>query len=280
MLKLIFMVLLLGLNSALAAAPVAMVTDLQGSVTRDGQPLALLAELDAGAQLQLAADSQLTLVLYRSGEEFRLQGAGQASLTESAVLLDGKPLAGAALLLSAEGAKLSSAQLSQAAILMRSAVQKDRLIELSYPVSSVILEPRPVFSWRIQGDSEKAYSYRLEVLSEKGKSLFVGSSDIGRLRLPKGVELPRGERLTWELEAKKDGKMTLASADFRIASDELVDRVDQLSAQVGEDFARRVMFARFLQANSLKHDAANYWKGLAEEHPERQELRAQIKSGN
>jgi hypothetical protein len=251
-----------------------MVTDVQGGVTAAGQPLTLLAELTEGTPIDLPADGAAKLVFYANGKEFVLPGGSQAKLTADAVEINGQPLAGETLLLSAEGAGLSSVRMSQAAVLMRKAARQGQPVEQTYPVASKILEPRPIFTWRVHGESEKAYSYRLEILSEKGKSLFVGSSDIGRFRLPKGVELPKGERLTWELEAKKGEEMIFSSADFSIATDEQADRIDQLSAQWGTDFSRRVMLARYLEANGFQHDAQNSWRLLALEHPELDALRA------
>lgn len=273
----VLMVLLLVMPGLWAAPPVAMVTDLAGELSLSGQPVVLLEELGPGVELDLAADSRLTLVLYATGQEYRLEGPSKVQLSEQQVLVNGTPSAGAELLLSAEGARLSSANLSQAAILMRATAPAERLVDLTYPAWSNILEPRPVFSWRVQGEGEKAYSYRLEILSEKGKSLFVGNSDIGRFRLPKAVELPKGERLTWELEAKKGDEMVFASADFRIATDAEVQRVDQLGAQIGEDFGRRVLFARYLEANGFKHDAEHYWQMLSAQHPDVDVLREKVK---
>ncbi|QFY90422.1 hypothetical protein D5125_13545 [Magnetovirga frankeli] len=266
----------LGLNPALAEAPVAMVTDVQGDVRLAGQPVNLLAELSAGSTLDLAADASLKLVFYRSGKEFDLPGGVQAVLVEEQVQVDGQPLAGEALLLSSEGAMLSSAQLSQAAVLMRKAMPQEQVIELTYPVASTILEPRPIFSWRVHGQSEKDFSYRLEILSEQGKSLFIGNSDIGRFRLPKDVELPQGERLTWELEAKQGEDMIFSTADFSIATNQQADRVDQISAELGEDFARRLTFARYLEANGFRHDALNSWRKLSAQRPDSEALRAKV----
>jgi hypothetical protein len=270
-------ILFLLINPAWAATPTAMVTDLQGAVSVAGEPVTLLMELNAGAAIHMPAESRLKLVMYPNGKEFTLQGEALALLTETGIQVNGQPLSGEALLLSAEGAKLSSSQLSQAAILMRSTPQNDKPIRLVFPVATRILEPRPVFSWRILGESEKAYSYRLEILSEQGKSLFVGRSDIGRFRLPKGIELPKSERLTWELEARRGEEMIFSSADFSIASDAQVARVDDLSAQLNNDFGRRIMFARYLEANGFQHDADNYWRTLAKEYPDLDVLQAKLR---
>lgn len=261
-------IILLLSGQMLLAAPLAMVTDLVGEPKIKGQPLALLAELDEGTAIELAPEARLTLVYYASGEEFKAQGPLKLVLKGAAPEGNGQPLQGQALMAAAESSRLAAANHSQAAIIMRAPAQATKELVLQYPAWSSILEPQPIFSWKTPGGDDRAYSYRLELLNDKGKVLFSGRSDIGRLRLPKNLELPRGERLTWELEAKRGDEMLFGRADFQIADEATVARLDQIGKDLGADFGHRLVFHRYLKANGFKHAADELWQSLITERPE------------
>lgn len=260
--------LLLSSQALLAGAPIAMVTNLSGELKTKDQPIALLAELNEGTAVELQEHASLTLVYYQSGQEFKAQGPLQLLLKNEAPEANGKPLEGANLMQAAQSTKLAAAGHSQAAVIMRSPSTGPKDIELLYPAWSSILEPSPIFSWKIPSGQDKAYSYHLEILDNKGKVLFQGQSDIGRLRLPKTLELPRGERLTWELEAKRGQETLFGRADFQIADEALEQQTDNLSKELGQDFGRRIIFWRYLKANNFNHAANELWQGLVAERPE------------
>lgn len=261
---------LLCFSQGLFASPVAMVTEAQGTLNTDGQPLALLAELNENAQIELADGSQLTLVYYEAGQEYSAQGPLTLTLKKNAPEANGKPLNGTDLLAAADGIKLATAEHSQMAVNMRSvaAQSPSNGLILQYPVWSSVLEPAPIFSWKMANGQDKEYSYRLEVINEKGKVVYTGQSDIGRLRLPKDLELPKGERLTWELEAKKGNDILSSSAEFQIADDATVTRIDQLAKDLGQDFGRRLVFLRYLKTTGFRHAADELWENLVNERPE------------
>lgn len=262
-------ILLLLSSQGLLAAPLAMVTDLNGGPQAKGQPLALLAELDEGTIIELPPEARLTLVYYTSGEEFKAQGPLTLTLNATAPEGNGRPLQGQALMAAADSTRLATADHSQAAIIMRSATAPtENALILQYPAWSTILEPKPIFSWKTSSGQDKAYSYRLELLDHKGKVLFSGQSDIGRLRLPKDLELPKGERLSWELEAKRGKEMLFGRADFQIADDATLAKLDQISKQLNSDFGHRLLFFRYLKANGFKHSADELWQSLVAERPE------------
>src|SRR4051812_2767059 len=67
------------------AAPVAMVTDLQGQavVHRGGgsRPVDILGELEAGDELALPGGARVVVTYLRSGEEFTASGPGRMSVS-------------------------------------------------------------------------------------------------------------------------------------------------------------------------------------------------------
>lgn len=255
-------------SQGLLAAPVAMVTDVQGTLEIKGQPLALLAELDENTEIDLPPESQLTLVYYASGQEYKASGPLKLALKQDAPQGDGQALAGVTLMAAAESTRLAAADHSQAAVIMRAPAKTTSELILQYPAWSNILEPAPIFSWKTASGQDKDYSYQLEILDNKGKVLFTGQSDIGRLRLPKDLELPKGERLSWELEAKSGEQILFGRADFQIAEDTKVAQVDQMAKDLGQDFGRRLIFVRYLKANGFQHAADELWQNLVSERPE------------
>jgi hypothetical protein len=203
------------------------------------------------------------------------------ALRENGPFIDDKAIAGEALLLSTEGTQLANRKLAQAAIVMRKSKSPDTqpTLNLIYPADTIILEARPYFEWQL-ADEPSVEAYRLEILSDKGKVLYSTHTNKPRLRLPKDVVLPRGERLTWELEAKHEGKMTFASADFALATEKQAKRVEEMRAQAGTDFARLVLLAQFLEANNLAVEAHDYWCKLAKLRPDSPVLKNKANKNN
>ena len=69
---------LVGLPAAVYGAGVAMVTDLQGKATTSvdgrGRDITILAEIDAGAQFQLAPGATLVALYLDAGDEYVFNG--------------------------------------------------------------------------------------------------------------------------------------------------------------------------------------------------------------
>ena len=84
-------------------APLALVTDSVGQVQRVGSgALQLLEELPAGTLLDLAPQARATLVYLKSGEEYAITGPARVELQVEAPVVDGRPMAGKALLIAAD----------------------------------------------------------------------------------------------------------------------------------------------------------------------------------
>ncbi len=259
-----------------AAQPLGMFTDIpENGVHANGAPAVLLGEFQSGDKLSLAKNAKATLVYYANGKEYILTGPSEVALNDEGPTVNGKVIAGEILLLSSEGAQLVSSELAQAAIVMRRINASKPKLSLTYPVKTRILEARPYFEWQVDDEAKDA-AYRLEILSDKGKVLFTAHTDKPRLRLPKEVVLPRGERLTWELEAEQEGGKSFASADFALVTEEVVERVGQLRAQAGTDFARLVLLSRYLESQHLNAEARDYWQKLAKMRPDNIALKEKI----
>ncbi len=249
---------------AAAAPPVAMVTDMAGEPTADGKAVQLLAELPEGSVVTLSAGDTLTLVYFSSGEEFSLKGKVKGELKHDAVYVSGKRLSGENVLAASAATNLSTTGLSQAAIIMRAPEAPDNPLKLVYPTRSMILESQPLFVWSL---AESGYQYRLEIISEDGRSLYVNETSDTQIKLPGSIRIPRGELLTWEIEARRGVQTLYASADFSVIAAETAAQVEQQRPKQGAGFSRQLLFARYLESLGLRSEAQQYWNKLSALRP-------------
>lgn len=249
-------------------APLAMVTDVQGSPSLKGQPLALMTELEENDLVELPEGSQITLVYYEAGEEYNLKGPLSLSIKREAPEVDGKPLSGTALLPRDAGTRLLVADYSPASYSMRSSSPSPQPLRLLQPAWSIVLKPSPLFVWELANGNDSGFSYRLKVRNDQNQVFFSGQSDTRQVRLPEGLLLPRGERLTWELEARRGHEVFVGSAQFLIADEATAAKVEEITRALGQDFKRRLVLLRFLRVNKFQQAADELWQRLVSERPE------------
>lgn len=274
-LKIIIMLLLAVMAwPVMGGVPVAMVTDVSGNAKVDGKVVQLLAELPEDSVLELSSGEMLTLIYFSTGEEFSLNGRLKAVVKKDALYVSGKRLQGESVLAATESVNLSPTGLSQAAIVMRAPTAPDNPLKLRYPFGSKILEQDPTLKWEMK---EKGYHYRVEILAEDGRSLYVAETNNTELKLPEKIRLPREELLTWEIEAKRGVQRLFAFADFQVASLDIANRVEQQRASLGEDFSRQLLFAKYLERMGLNHEAYIYWKKLSSLRPDDPVLKSKLK---
>jgi len=270
--KNLYLLFFLILPSIVFAAPVAMVMDLQGTVTANDKPVALLAELDVNTALVVANQSSVTLVYLNTGQEYVLTGPKQATLKEQNLLIAGKTVEGKTLLASAEG--LASGNYSQAAIVMRSGKPKQKKLAIYSPASTGILETNPTLIWQNMG---KGFQYHIEVLSENGDSLFETETSQTSIAVPDNVSLPRKELLNWEVEANRGSITYYNMADFFIASIEDGKQIEAARPAKNDKFARQILFAWMLENKGITHEAQKYWQMLAKQRPNDKVIQSKLK---
>jgi hypothetical protein len=240
------------------AQAVVMVTGVQGRVTdaRDAE-VEVLRELETGTRLTLADGARLMVVHLISGAEYDLTGPAVLEIGAEAMKLDGQAIEGRVLLASVAAQNTSG--YAQAAVVMRAPQADAQAIRMRYPVESRIVETRPEFTWEPLGPG---FDYRFELLDQQGASLFLTETAQTLVVLPDTIELPRGELLTWELEARRGAQLEYASAEFMVASRDEFARLEAGSPGVDASRATRIAHARLLEQLGYRHAAEAAWQGL------------------
>ncbi|HZM44346.1 MAG TPA: hypothetical protein VFC14_05900 [Burkholderiales bacterium] len=249
------------------AEPAGMVTDLQGVALRGGGgKLAILAELGAGAQLELEGSARVTVAHFASGRQFDLDGPGVFRLTAAGVESagGGRVTARAPLAAAYRDVRLRPARVAQASISMRGNTG-DAAVQLVSPVGTWLLERRPSFRWKTVAG---VVSYRFELTDNTGRVLYETSTGEASVALPESVVLQSGQTYAWQVDARlPDGRVADGWTEFGIAGTDRRERVD--SARPGKDasFGERVLFALLLDDAGLREAASTVWDGLARERP-------------
>ena len=256
------------------ARPVALVTDLQGKVTRaGGASLTILAELAAGARLKLPEHGRVQLLMVGDGQCFHLLGPGEFRLHPDGPRAEdgGKVRRGTPLAAHLRELRLRPARIAQASITMRGHQQPPTL-ELSYPVGIRLMDGPARFAWVAV---PKASGYLFQLMDEGGRLIHEARTDSPGAFLPPGIRLKPGEFYAWQVRALfPDGPGMDAWAEFGIADTDLRRKVDEARPTADADFSSRLLFALFLDQQGLREEARRTWQALARERPDELRLRA------
>jgi hypothetical protein len=259
-------------------AGVAMVTDLQGKATISAEGRArdvtILAELDAGSQVQLAAGATLVALYLDAGDEYVFKGpasilfkAGQPEVTSGA-----KPeKRGSSLGKGGNAIKIKPVGVAQGAMVMRG-FRTGARIQLLNLHKTRTLETQPEFRWQALQSGVK---YHIEVTDETGRMLHEADVDTASFKLPAAIPLKEGVPYTWEVSARlPDGRKYSSSADFAVAPADLRTQADALRPAASAPLSARVAYAAWLDQMELKDEARKYWKAAATERPDDPRLKS------
>jgi hypothetical protein len=259
-------------------AGVAMVTDLQGkaTITADGRPrdLTILAEVDAGAQVQLAAGATLVALYLDAGDEYVFKGPA-AIVFKSAqpdVTSGAKPeKRGSSLGKGGNAIRIKPVGVAQGAMVMRG-FRTGARIQLLNLHKTRTLETQPEFRWQALQSGVK---YQIEITDDTGRTVQEAQVDAASFKLPAGVPLKEGVPYTWEVSARlPDGRKYSSSADFAVAPADLRAQAEALRPAVAAPLSTRVAYAAWLDQMELKDEARKYWKAAAAERPDDPRLKA------
>lgn len=257
------------------AAVAAMVTDLQGraTVTVAGKSfeVSILADIEAGAQVQLHGGATLVALYLDGGNEYVFKGPAQIvfrpaqpEVTSGAQPEKRSPALGI-------GVRVKPVGMAQGALVMRSlpASARIRLLTLN---GTRVLETEPEFRWQ---ELQPGLKYQLEIADDTGRSLVETQVDGASFRLPPGVQLTPGAFYTWEVSTRlPDGRKYSSLGEFSVAGAELRAQAVALRAEASAPVSARVAYAAWLDQADLKDEAHKYWRALAAERPDDAQLRA------
>jgi hypothetical protein len=251
---------------AVAAAPVAMVTDLQGKVLPEAagaEAPAILASLDAGSVLQVADGASLVVVYFESGKEYSFKGPSTVRFVagQPQVVLGNQPASRDPLMGKVAGAgKIKPVGKIQAAVVMRGANQAARL-KLENLAGTRVLETRPEFRWQAP---EEGASYSFELTDADGQVLLETAVQGTSFMLPDSIALREDVNYTWLVSAKlPDGRKYSNAGDFTIAPAKLRAEVEAVRPGANARTSERVTYAAWLDQLQFHDEARKYWKELS-----------------
>lgn len=276
-LRAIPLVLLAALSLPAVAAPVAMVTDLQGRASQvtggTTRTLAMLATLEPGTVLRLEAGARLVLAWTDRPLEQSLAGPAEASVSADGLrpIRGARPESRALDAPSADSARRFAGsardRVSVASVQMRATRPVLRIIG---PPDGAVLNDRPALEWTaIAGVT----SYRVQLSGADGTVVL--DQMVGAPPLLPPQPLARGAEYRWRVEAAPAGGATLtAAASFRVLDAARAEALASLRPPPGASVSQRVLYAARLEGEGLGDDARALWRELAAERPEDETLRA------
>lgn len=266
-----------GLAPAIAAEPVAMVTDLEGKATLADDArkpaLSILSEIKQDSRVQLENGARAIVVYLESGQEYEFKGPAviQFGSSQPESISGAKPqLRGAALAKGGKEIRIKPVVVAQAAIVMR-AIRHTSKIKLLSLAGTKTLEPYPVFLWQAL---QPGLRYSFKLIDDAGKVLFDASVEGTALQLPPQVHLKEAMDYTWMVSARlPDGKECFNAGDFSVAPDALREQAESLRPAENAPLSERVAFAAWLEQVNLKDEARKYWKSISSERQDDQRLK-------
>ena len=249
--------------SRAGATPVAMVTDVVGDVKQANEPLRILAELDAGRELSLAADATVVVFYVGDGSEWVLKGPGRYRLAAKGPEAQG----GAPAAQRRPGPpafrdiRLRPDRVRQAAVILRG-----RTLTLKSPVNDdVVLTPDVKLSWAL--DNARDTEFEVEVADSTGKRVVKEKTRTLDFSLPVDARLEPGQRYTWAVMARDRGRPQplYAIGEFRVADAATRNRIEGARPRAGAPFSERALFVALLEDVGAKGAADEQRRALASE---------------
>jgi len=260
------------------ASPVAMVTDLTGSVSvgESGkiQSAALLSYVEPGAVLRVAAGARVALTFLSRPLEVTLSGPSEATVGNEGVTVQ----KGTAPVIRTLAAARSEAarnfqsaprdRVALATVQMRSLAPPR--IQIEGPANTAVSSTSPLLAWSAP---EGAREIRIVVNDVQGRALVertVSGSSVALSDAP----LAYGASYTWRVEAKgPSGEPLSANASFSVIDAEQAARLAASKPAADAPFSERLLFALQLQSQGLAYEAKREWRALSAERPDDAALR-------
>lgn len=262
--------LLASFSSAVYAASVAVVTDVQGRAMLSKESrvpqLGVLAEVESDARVQLDDKSKLVVVYYSSGAEYTFRGPAVVQFKAAAPeALSGSAPETRAVALASTGkdVRIKPGGLARAAYMMMGAANFLKLAGLS---DTRTLDARPEFRWSAL---EPAVSYEFRIMSEAGRVVFASSTPNTSLTLPTNVSLHADTQYTWRVSAQlNDGTQSTAVGEFSIVPPELRAQVESARPAATAALSQQIAFALWLEQLELRDEARRYWEIARAQYPD------------
>jgi hypothetical protein len=261
------------LAGATLAEPVAMVTDVGGSVSTlekgKTHKVDLLSYLEPGMTLQLDANAHLTVTYFSKPVEYHFTGPAKLTVEAERILSgNGKTEPHTiSLQKSSTAKKFTTAQresVTQAAFEMRAGGRPG--LRLEDPVDTSLLGGEAInFSWE---GPRPAGGYQLSLYDSHDKLLHQTSVKSNSWPPLTGL-LKAGNTYEWEIRAVlENGEILTSRGNFNVTDSATAKSIQAQMPQASASFSERVLYAILLEEKGFKYDARVIWKELAKERPD------------
>jgi hypothetical protein len=254
-----------------SAEPVAMITDLKGSVYLASKgkaaPLAVLSYLPPGEEIILDAGAQVVVTYFAQSTEFSFKGPGRVVIQAQ----EAKALKGSVETRRLDSEKsgaamkfVQSGKLTFATVEMRAlAFVKPTLIS---PVNTKIASLTPVFRWKGLDDIEK---YLITLTDEQGQIVRQVEAATNSWTVPTDTVLQYGTNYRWKVEAfLNTGDKLNAQGSFSVADPATINRINAKQPAANARFSDKVTYAIFLEEEGFRENAKSIWQELAAQRPD------------
>ncbi|HCC53731.1 MAG TPA: hypothetical protein DEQ20_02205 [Desulfobulbaceae bacterium] len=276
-----FLVLLLFLafapGIAMAAEPVAMVTDVKGAVrlklNQQTKPLAVLTYLAPDAEIELDKGAHVVMTYFSQATEYTFKGPARIAIQVDSA----KAITGTGELRKLDNEKsatvkkfIQTARVTQATMAMRSLPTIKP--NLQSPLNSKISSSNPTFRWKAIEDTAK---YQLILTDNLGAVVYDTSVETNSWQIPGASTLKRGIPYAWKVTAmmKSGENYSSNQSNFTIAHEDEIKNIEARRPAADASFSDRVVYAVYLETEGFYEAALGRWQELSKERPDDANLR-------
>ena len=258
------------------AAPVALVTDIQGTASIEGsqtaRALEILTELEDGARVRVEAATRVVVLNHASRQEWVIQGPATVRIDVAGVTaISGTTPVHGAVLSTADrpGVPTKDGRVAQAGTVMRGATFADWVVV--QPAGARVLETRPEFRWTSLAG---ATAYKFSLADAGGRVILESPAGESGFKLPAEIELARGLYYTWRVTAQVPGRPAVVRAGALAVADQATqDEVTLTRPNTADSISRWIAFGWWLEQQELKDEARKVWQHALAQRPEDARLR-------
>jgi hypothetical protein len=260
-----------------ATETAALISDVSGNATIKingaSSPAKLLASIPVGTKIELAAGAKLSLIYVAKGEEYKLTGPGSYQLEGASphTISGAEPAKQASIGGALNGKRIRSENVTQATLTMRGVKKVHRNLEPLTPSGSITLADPLQLRWRAPTDG---LAYQIQLIDNQNKALVAKEVTGNTFTLPPEIQLASGGYYVWNVTTTlPDGSLVNASAQFKVASNEIREQAAKLKPGKNGTVSERVAYGLWLEGENLSNEAVQVWVELAEDYPDEPNIR-------
>lgn len=242
--------------------PVAIAIEFSGmaetQVGGRAVPVALLSEFKAGDRLRMHRGAKMTVLLYRTGVPFSVEGPSLLKFSDASILaLSGSEPSSMQPISGKDGKRIRihPNKVTEAATIVRGLA---RPILARTAFEGIILNSRPTLKWHV---AEPGLEYQIALKNTENKLIFRGDTRESELELP---DLDEGHDYRWSIHARSPNGGNYGSEyRFSVATTLQKELVENFRPAHEAANAVKIVYAVWLAQSGFLDEAAAYREGLA-----------------